>query len=202
MSKAIRTGTVIEHPGAYAVAIRNNIVANARKTFERTYEDARAIDECLNAGRDCDDYGHVTYKAGFMGSLAMSLDKYGKLTERQVEAVRKVMAERAARRAEWESKEAALNALRRHLGTVGEKVTLTLTLCHSIALESQYGVSYLLILEDAERNVVIYKGNSDAMPYTKGETATVVATVKEHGVRDGVKQTIIQRPKKLLSNTI
>jgi hypothetical protein len=42
--------------------------------------------------------------------------------------------------------------------------------------------------------VVIYKGKSFDFP-TKGNTATVTATVKEHGVRDGVKQTVIQRPK-------
>ena len=29
----------------------------------------------------------------------------------------------------------------------------------------------------------------------KGETATIKATIKDHGVRNGVKQTLIQRPK-------
>ena len=52
---------------------------------------------------------------------------------------------------------------------------------------------YIHICEDAQANVIIYKGKAD-FPL-KGETATIVATVKEHGLREGVKQTIIQRPK-------
>jgi hypothetical protein len=57
-------------------------------------------------------------------------------------------------------------------------------------------------MEDADKNVVIYKGTSDAVgwslegqPRGKGDSLTITATVKEHGVREGVKQTIIQRPK-------
>ena len=57
-------------------------------------------------------------------------------------------------------------------------------------------------MEDADKNVVIYKGNSDVIGWnpegpvrSKGDTFTITATVKDHGVRNGVKQTIIQRPK-------
>ena len=86
--------------------------------------------------------------------------------------------------------------MRSHLGSVGEKLTVTLTVKHVVALDSIYGTSYIFICNDTtpEANVIIYKGTSRTFP-DKGETATIIATVKEHGVRDGVKQTCIQRPK-------
>jgi hypothetical protein len=77
---------------------------------------------------------------------------------------------------------------------VGQKVTLTITVAHVVVLEGMYGTNYIFICEDADQNVIIYKGKSDCMP-GKGHTVTVTATVKEHGVREGVKQTVIQRPK-------
>jgi hypothetical protein len=43
---------------------------------------------------------------------------------------------------------------------------------------------------------VIYKGNSSAVwELAEGEVVTLKASIKEHGVRNGVKQTLIQRPK-------
>ena len=116
--------------------------------------------------------------------------------------MRKGIAQRAARKAEWVAKDAELNAQRRWLGEVGEKVVVELTLRKAIVIGEyqQYRWSpviprYLLILEDAERNVVIYRGTSNAMPYTEGNTVKVKATVKECGVREGVKQTVIERPR-------
>jgi hypothetical protein len=94
-----------------------------------------------------------------------------------------------------------LDVTRQHIGTVGEKITVTLTTMHIVVLDGIYGTNYIFICEDADQNVIIYKGKSDYFP-NKGETATITATVKEHGVRDGVKQTIIQRPKKAVDTTI
>ena len=108
----------------------------------------------------------------------------------------------SARKAEWADKKAALDANRQHIGTVGEKVTLSLTIGHIVVLDGAYGTTYIYIMEDADKNVVIYKGNSNAVAWTpegqprgKGDTLTITATIKEHGVRDGVKQTVILRPK-------
>jgi hypothetical protein len=195
-------GAVIQNEAAYNAAIKLNIIANARKTFQRTYADHEAVLDFIDAGREYNGYGRVTYKEGFVGSLANAYDRFGKLTEGQVNAVRKCITQREERKAEWADKQAALNANRQHLGTVGEKITLTLTIKKVIGLESVYGVTLLTILEDADNNVVIYKGNAGAVTinpngsfYNEGDTITITATVKEHGVRNGVKQTVIQRPK-------
>ena len=185
---------VIEHPVAYEAARKAYILANANKTFYATYPDHIEVLNFIAPGRIYDEGQCVGYNEGFLGSLASAFDQYGKLTEGQVNAVRKCIERRNAQRAEWASKQAEINATRKHLGAVGEKITLTLTVSHIVELDGLYGTNYIFICEDEEKNVVIYKGKSNAIP-NKGETATVVATVKEHGVRDGVKQTVIQRPK-------
>jgi hypothetical protein len=186
---------VIEFPGRYEAARKAYILANANKTFLATYEDAREVLDFIAPGRIYDDSGNCTgYNDGFLGSLAEAFDKYGKLTEGQVNAVRKGIINRAERKAEWAEKQAALNATRQHLGALGEKITVTLTVVHIVELGGLYGPNYIHICEDADKNVVIYKGNSASFPNID-ETATVIATVKDHGVRNGVKQTIIQRPK-------
>jgi hypothetical protein len=189
------TGAVIYNESAYNAATHSYILQNARTTFCRTYPDAEAIIDWCVSFKTYDEGGYfVGYKDGFGGSLAKALDSYGKLTEGQVNAVRKILADRAARKAEWADKEAAINANRQHLGEVGKKVTLVLTVKHIVYIDGVYGTTCIHICEDANQNVVIYKGNASGFP-DKGETATIVATVKEHGVRNGVKQTVIQRPK-------
>ena len=188
--------TNIENMAAWKAARKRNIIANARKTWTANTARANEIVDAIDSGRLYDGYGNVSYGEGFMGSMARALDNFGKLTPKQSEAVLKGIDSRAAKRAEWASEKAALDAKRAFVGTVGQKVTMTLTVVHIIVLDGMYGSTYIHICEDADQNVVIYKGNSHAFP-CKGETATVTATIKEHGVRDGVKQTVIQRPKVL-----
>jgi hypothetical protein len=191
----------VEHQQAWEAGRKRNILMNARKTWLANTPRALEILDAVEAGRDYDNMGRTSYKEGFMGNMAFALDTYGKLTPKQSEAVLKGIEARAARKAEWADKKAALDATRQHIGTVGQKLTVTLTTMHIVVLDGIYGTNYIFICEDADQNVIIYKGKSDSFP-NKGETATITATVKEHGVRDGVKQTIIQRPKKAVDTTI
>jgi hypothetical protein len=192
----------VEHQAAWEAGRKRNILANARKTWLENTPRALEILDAAEDGRVYNDYGNVSYKEGFMGSMASALDTFGKLSPKQSEAVIKGIDARAARKAEWADKKVALDANRQHLGTVGEKINLTLTIGHIVVLHGMYGTSYIYIMEDADKNTVIYKGNSTVVGWTpegqprgKGDTLTITATIKEHGVREGVKQTIIQRPK-------
>ena len=192
----------IEHPDAYAAATKRNIIANARKTWLANAPRALEILDATEAGRVYSDRGSLSYSDNFMGSMAHALDTFGKLSPKQCEAILKGIDMRAAKKAEWANERAALNAKRDHIGTVGDKVTMTLTIGHIVVLEGIYGTTYIYIMEDADKNTVIYKGNSTVVGWTpegsvrsKGDTLTITATVKDHGVRDGVKQTVIQRPK-------
>jgi hypothetical protein len=192
---------IIQNESAYNAAIKRNIIANAQRTWASNTPRHGEIEAALEAGR-LYDYKHVTYTDNFIGNLAKAFDTFGKLTPNQSAAVLKGIDARAARRAEWSDKQAALNASRQHIGTVGQKVELELTVKKIIEIEgakfSYYssGITYLYIMEDADQNVVIYKGNGAAFRCVdEGSTYRFVATVKEHGVRNDVKQTIIQRPK-------
>lgn len=200
---AIRGNTTIENPVAYENAIKRNILANAQKTWKANTPRAEEIENALADGIVHSDRGDfVGYKDDFMGNMAQAFYTWGKLSPKQCEAILKGIDARAARRAEWADKKAALDATRQHVGTVGEKITLTLKIRHIVTLDGMYGTSYIYIMEDADQNVVIYKGNSAVVAWTPegevrgaGDTLTITATVKEHGVREGVKQTVIQRPK-------
>lgn len=185
----------IENPVAYENAIKRNIIANAQKTWRANTERASEIESALIAGISYNNRGDFKgYNDDFMGSMAEAFYTYGKLSPKQSEAILKGIDARAARKAEWADKKAAIDATRAFVGTVGEKITLTLKVVHIVELDGSFGTVYINICEDADNNTIIYKGNAKGFP-EKGETATITATVKEHGVRNGVKQTVIQRPK-------
>jgi hypothetical protein len=183
----------IERPGAYEAAIKRNILNNATKTFYRTYPDAGDIVTFLNAN----------YKNSFYSNLLHSLDTYGKLTEKQVLAVRKSMATMAERKAQWQAEAVAKNATRTFVGTEKKKITVTLTVKKAIVVDRprfhyyDSGTSLLRICEDTAGNVIVFSGNAD-FP-AEGETATITATVKMHRYyKQGdieVPQTVIIRPK-------
>jgi len=186
---------IIENPVAYENAVKRNILANAQKTWRANTERASEIESALLVGIVYNERGDFKgYKDDFMGSMAQAFYTYGKLSPKQSEAILKGIDARAARKAEWADKKAAIDAKRDFVGTLGEKITITLKVVHIVELDSSFGTVYINICEDADNNTIIYKGNAKGFP-DKGETATVIATVKEHGVRNGVKQTVIQRPK-------
>ena len=105
-------------------------------------------------------------------------------TARQIEMVEGEVAKRAK------------NATSAFMGNVGDKMTLTVTVERIITLPDYgFGKSYINLLRDQAGNLLVYKGQSDIGQ--QDETVTLKATVKEHNVRDGVQQTVIQRPKVL-----
>jgi len=186
---------IIENPVAYENAVKSYIIANAQKTWRANTERAGEIESALIAGIVYNDRGNFKgHTDDFMGSMANAFYTYGKLSPKQCEAILKGIDARAARKAEWADKKAAIDATRAFVGTVGEKITITLKVVHIVELDGSFGTIYINICEDADNNTIIYKGNAKGFP-EKGETATITATVKEHGVRNGVKQTVIQRPK-------
>ena len=178
---------VVNNEAAYAAGIKRNIIANARKTWVANTPRSAEILAALDAGYNIDN-GRFTND--FLGSLAGALETYGKLSPAQSAAVLKGIDARAAKRAEW----AAQSATKTYVGTVGEKITVTLTCVHTVFIDTQFGTTCINICKDADQNTIIYKGNARGFP-DKGETAVITATVKAHDLREGAKQTIIQRPK-------
>jgi hypothetical protein len=174
--------TGIENEAAYEAAIKRNIIRNAFKTFSAKHPDVVAfLDSQEHSG------------SPFIKSLFTALyQQYGKLSDKQCEAVRKYITNQEVRKAEWADKRAAEKAKAEWIGDVGARIVLKLTVNHVVDLEGQFGWSGLFICTAEDGNKVIYKGTTGIGD--KGDVVTVKATVKEHGVRDGEKQTIIARP--------
>jgi hypothetical protein len=93
----------------------------------------------------------------------------------------------------------------KHLGTVGEKITLDLDLRKTIELEGFYGTSYLYLFTTPEGDDVVWKASKRAhfgvtdtgfdKPILEGSSYRVQAKVKEHGDYKGRPQTKIDRAK-------
>ena len=179
-----RTNRPIHDPAAYHNATVRNIINNARKTWYRNTPDAQEIE----------DFILFEGKGEFFESLARALGDYGKLTENQCNAVRKIIAKQKERKEQYQKEQQNLNDKRVFLGIPGKKIQVELTVKKIITTETAFGVTFIHICEDTDRNVLVYFGKSNNFP-REGETAKVQATVKFHNVREGVKQTIIMRPK-------
>lgn len=132
--------------------------------------------------------GVATYlpDSEFAADILAKALKFGSLTDGQAGAL-KTAIDRAKAKADRPS---------RHVGEIGKRQVFTATVQHVATFESSFNgydrTVHIHIMEDADGNVIVHKGQSIA---SKGEMITFAATVKEHGQRDGVLQTIVQRPK-------
>ena len=133
-------------------------------------------------------------------------EKYGKLTEGQYNSVCKIIDNQEVRQAEWKAKReadrTAKNATLEHVGVVGERIQFELTVVAVIEFYhpqfhyNDSGIGHVTIMEDAVGNKVVYMNRLKTAD--KGDTVLFMAKVKEHGVRDGAKQTVVQRPTKVV----
>jgi len=196
MTTAQRTWSTnhVENEAAYSAAIKRNIINNALKTWRINTPRAEEIEEAIQDGRlfDLDD-GAVVYKENFTGSMAHAFDTFGKLTEKQSAAVLKGIDARQAKREQWAQERAERDAASEWIGEVGKRIELTLNVNHVVTLCGQWGTTFINLCRDDDGNAVVYKGSSDLKFYA--DKVTVKATIKAHDTRDGVKQTIISRPK-------
>lgn len=207
-------GTFIENEARYEDAKNRRIRENARKTrtakFLATPEGVRInaflnqIDEFECSYRENGNFAalHPVVQASigdFYNKMQKSLCEWGGLTEGQIKAVldmivrgEKRAAERAKAREEARLADADKSGW---LGQIGERRDFSLTIRTMIEMDGQYGCSYLHVCNDADGNVVVYKGTNKFGD--RGDAFSVKATVKDHDIRDGVKQTKIARPKLL-----
>ena len=199
-------GSHIHNEAAYSAATRRRIIENALKTWRANTPAHEEIEEFLDQKGVTLDHSGVDrgsqwfavrkYNDGFVGSMARALDMYGKLTEKQTAAIIESIEKEKARRVEWQAQREAKNLLKEFIGVEGEDITLNLKMIFSAERFGEFGRSVFCILIDDNENTVIYSGSAGILAnLEKGESATVTAKVKTHGVRDGVKQTVIQRPR-------
>ena len=190
---------------AYQNAIARNIRLNAQKARRNDWmkmEGAERVNEFLNQfgefSPSYDENGRyavqnpvvkAAHGNDFYHAVQDNIMSYGGLTEKQNAAVLAMIARAEEKVAGFAAKRAVEAATSKWIGTVGERRTFVLSVRHVVTMDGIYGTSYLHIMEDADKNVVIYKGTK----LYEG-IVTVKATIKEHGEREGVKQTKIARP--------
>lgn len=125
----------------------------------------------------------------FFDKLHLSIDEWGAPTQGQADAVRRIMAQDAEKKAQW----AARDALSQHVGSIGERITFEATCTFITSYMTDFGTNYISGYRDDAGNIYIHKGS--APNALKGGRYSIKATIKSHDERDGVKQTRISRPK-------
>jgi hypothetical protein len=88
-----------------------------------------------------------------------------------------------------------------HIGVVGQKVEISATVqmrrgAPILRGRFQVGVSWFFILRSNEGNLIVYKGSKDIGG--NGDAVKMLATVKDHTSYNGIKQTVVQRPKMVI----
>lgn len=76
-------------------------------------------------------------------------------------------------------------------GEVGQRTDFDVSLKFRLRFENYYGISWLNNLVDAQGNVFVYWGKCLG---NKGDNIKMKATIKEHKVYKGIKQTVVNRP--------
>lgn len=200
----MRKGTVIENEVAYNAAKEARIRANAAKTRTKNYfqkwgAEAEFVHNFFFGVDEYEDHParNGMFANNFLHSMYESYNNWGSLTDRQHELTVKSFKERIARHearvADREAKRELDAARSSHIGSVGERVDIEITVERVIRIESDYSDAYFINLcRDLAGNVVVYKGNR-----WECGNATIRTTIKAHAERDGVKQTIVNRPKLL-----
>lgn len=192
----------IHNEAAYENAIARNIRTNAKITRRREWLKMNGAERVNAFLFQLDEFARVdgnntnpivkAASGDFYHAMQDNVLDYGSLTEKQTNAVLAMIARAEAKVAGYAAKRAEEAATSNWIGTVGKREMFTVTIRHIVTLDGIYGISYLHIMNDDAGNVVIYKGTKCLGD--NGERLTVKATVKEHGERDGVKQTKIARP--------
>ncbi len=78
-----------------------------------------------------------------------------------------------------------------HVGTIGERLTLTLTVERIYSIEGRYGVTAIHTMRDTAGNVVKWFASKESLH--EGDTYTVTGTVKGHGEYKGTAETTLTR---------
>ena len=171
----------IHNEEAYENAIQRYIMANATKGRMNRWHAEDSTRQALMA-QACDSRNEFARK------MYESYEKWGSLTPAQESALRASFAKAESRKAEL----IAQDSVSQHVGSVGERLTLRLSVAFVVEIDSDYGVYHITGMRDSAGNIYIYKGNRIA---NKGATWQGKATVKAHSVREGINQTILNRPK-------
>lgn len=130
--------------------------------------------------------------SGFLGAMKDALIVHGTLTEKQLAATKKALADRAARQAE----KAARAATSQYVGHLDEKVTVQGKVAVKRSIEGVYGTSLLIVIDTVDgQQVKTFTTANWAWDASEGDEVALRGTVKKNEERDGVKTTVLTRCK-------
>lgn len=201
----------VENEAAYIRAAQARIRANAvRGRRKRWLETSPTAQTCVDFLTQDGDFAsiyrwddeiegerfhalHPVVKAAagdFYAKMGDQLAEWGSLSEKQEAAVLR-MIDRAKERIAARAEKAASA---QWVGTVGERREFALDVVHVHMMDGIYGTTYITIMTDADGNTIVQKGAHIA---DKGASVKIKATIKAHGERESVRQTIVCRSKVL-----
>jgi len=83
-----------------------------------------------------------------------------------------------------------------HVGNPGDKINLKVTALNIKKLDTMYGVSYLVLMQDEEGNIFkTFSTSASVLEVTPGNKYDIKGTIKGHEVYQGTKQTNLTRVK-------
>jgi hypothetical protein len=132
------------------------------------------------------------YEEATICDIVIKLVRYGSISEAQTNFIRKLLSQidaRAQRQADYMARHGGSE----HVGVIGDRHQFSVTIRFVKGFESLYGMTFIHVMDDAQGNVIVYKGSKELGE--KGQSLSLVATVAEHGEREGIRQTVIKRPK-------
>ncbi|HYF74528.1 MAG TPA: hypothetical protein VD864_16990 [Nocardioides sp.] len=124
---------------------------------------------------------------GILGDLRWKLERYGSLSDRQIELAERIIREDMTRQAREDARQARYAAEREGrpqaaIGEIGERREFTGTVRFTRVYDGDYGPSTLLIIDTDEGTVKWY--GTGVIEVERGATVTLRATIKDHEVRD------------------
>ena len=81
-----------------------------------------------------------------------------------------------------------------YYGSIGDKITVTLTLSNYFSYDGSYGLQFIYLFQDQDQNTFKWSTSKVIGPEI-GESVTLTGTIKNHEQYKGVRQTVITRCK-------
>jgi len=114
----------------------------------------------------------------FLADLHDKVTRWGDLSDKQIAAAKNAI-ERDKKRDHSQ-----------HVGEVGERLEVEVTVERSTGYEGFYGWVSICTFRDAAGNAIVSKGRFEA---DQGQSLTIRGTIKEHSTYNGERQTIVNR---------
>lgn len=159
--------------------------AHQASVAKREAEEAARVNTFATAHADLiAKFEQIERPSDFLSDIISKGRKYGSISEAQAKfanltADREIARQKENENADW-------------VGAIGERIAIEGTIFFTNSFASQFGLVTITGIKDGAGNIYIQKGISIGI---KGDFISIKATVKEHQLRDGIKQTIITRPK-------